>query len=536
MSKMLTEVNHNVLNKLKQGIDKVANAVKSTLGPSGNNVMIETLQGPIITKDGVTVARKIILEDKVENLACNLIKQIAVKTVDEAGDGTTTSTILAQSLFDEGCKNLPYINNKIQLKREIDNNINKVVDIIKKYSKDVSLDRNGDNLELINVATISANGDKEMGKVIVDAFKLVGKEGIISVEESASDGYSVDKTEGLQVDSGFVNPYFMTDTSKLKCEFKNPLIMLYNGELNSAKEIESVLVYVVENKSRPIVIFADGFSDSMQEVILKNKFQGAIQICLNKVSSYGSAKDAIYDDISAVTGAKVLDKNYNLSSNSDVKNLLGSCSKISINRSSTDIISHEELDKTLYNEVVLKIQNMIKETTNKNDLTRLNERLGKLVGGVAIISVGAKSVAEINEKKDRIDDSVCATRSALEEGILPGGGSLLYIASTELKDDGTIGYKVVREALKSPLKTLCSNCGKSFEYVEALLNQHNKYDIGLDFSKDNYNIINLLENGIMDPTKVTRVALESAGSIVGLLLTTDYTVTLKEELDQDSLV
>jgi len=530
MSKYTTNVEKDVLQVLKDGIDTVANAVKSTLGPSGKNVMIETLSGPIITKDGVTVARAITLEDKTKNLAASLIKKIAGKTVDEAGDGTTTATLLAQSLFNEGCKVLPYTNNRIQLNKDIERNIGKVIDIIKSQSKEVSIDSD----DITNVATISANGDKEMGKTITEAFRLVGKNGIISVEESSNNGYSVEKSEGLQVECGFVHPYFMTDTRKLECEFKNSLVMLFKGEIGSFKEIEKMIGYAFE-KGKPIVIFADGFSDNMVEITLTNRMQGKLQICLNKVPGFGHNKDAVYNDISAVTGAFIFGKGDDLSKYIPEASL-GVVAKININRNVSKIVSIDNLDKTKFNEVVAQINTMIEETSNKTEKSRLNERLGKLLGGVAIITVGGATAIEIHEKKDRVDDAVCATRAALEEGILPGGGATLYRASLKLEDDGTEGYRVVREALKSPLKTLCSNCGLSFEYVDALLKNQNHSDAGLDFSKSNYELVDLMKNGIIDPTKVTRVALESASSVVGLLLTTDYTITLNEILDQDNIV
>lgn len=531
---MLTNVEHDVIEKLKSGIDKVANAVKSTLGPAGNNVMIETLSGPIITKDGVTVAKSISLEEKTENLAASLVKKIATLTVEQAGDGTTTSTILAQSLFNEGCKLLKYTTNKIALKNEIISNIERVVKKLNDKTEIIELDQEGENKRLEQVATISANGDVEMGKTIVEAFKLVGKSGIISVEDNYENGYKVEKTEGLQIDCGFSNPYFMTDTTKLECEFMNAKIMIYKGPLTSVKPIENIINYVIKN-GLPLVIFAEDFSDMFQQILIKNKLQGTIQICLCKIPGWGQTRENTYDDISAVTGAFQFNKGDD-TLKFEPKETLGEVSKIIINRNVSKIIASDTLDKTKFNEIILKIQTMISETANRTEIERLNERLGKLVGGVAIIKVGGSTDVEIHEKKDRIDDAVCATRAALEEGILPGGGSTLYRIANSLEDDGTEGFKIVREALKSPIKTLCENCGLSYEYIDALLTSQNHINAGIDFSKGNYELVDLINQGIIDPTKVARVALETASSIVGLLLTTNYTITIAEKIDQEALV
>lgn len=519
------EGHDRVLDHLKVGVDTIANPVKSTLGPCGRNVLVSLRLGTQVTKDGVTVARSIEPKDAVEATAATLMKQIAIKAVDECGDGTTTSTILAQALFNEGVKVLPYVANRTKLKRSIETYVKQVVEQLKIFTQPVALE---DIERLKAIATVSANGDTEMAEAIVDAFTQVKGTGLITIEECGDDGYSVEKVDGFKTDSGFSHPYFMNDARTLTYEKKNPRILLMHKDVSSIKELLPLLESL---NGAPLVLFADSFSNSFQEVMIKNKLERGLDICLCKVQGYGDQKLDVYEELSAMTNARIFD------STADIKDLpeyIGTCDKIIVNKNETMVVAKQNRDCTTLNELVEKIQNQIKETKNEHDKEKFSNRLSKLVGGVAIIRVGGKTAAEIHERKDRVDDATNAVRSALAEGTIVGGGRAFHYLSSHLipniiqgQDEG---YRIVQEALKAPMKTLCENAGISFEYVDKIL-QDQPMEWGVNFAEEIKDPVDLRLAGIIDPVKVLRVALESAVSVVSLLLTTDYVVVLNEPVD-----
>lgn len=513
-----------VSKKIQKGLNVVANAVKSTLGPAGNTVLIDRKHlGTITTKDGVTVAKSIVLKDDVENIAATMLKQVAAKTVDEAGDGTTTATILAQALYNEGLKILPFIKNRNELKRQIEMKAEFIKDYIKNESKQVFLDKNGANLELLNIAKISANGDHEMANAIVEAFKMVGEDGIISVDDGVVDGYHVDHIDGLKVDAGMAHPYFMTDTRKLECEQHNALVLIVKDGVSSLQPLVPVLEYA-GSQGKSIAIFSDNFTEQVIELSLMNKMKAKLDINLIKVQGYGSNKDGIFEDVAAITGATIIDKN---TEPEELMNCLGQATKLISNKSETRIISDNK-DEVKFNEHLEMLKTQIDSEVNITNVDKLEARLSKLMGGVATIKVACKTPEEAHEAKDRLDDAINAVRSALEEGYVAGSGSVFFWASETLFDDGTEGYRVLKEALQAPLKTLCENAGVSYEYVTSLMkNSYSRQD-GVDFSKPELQLIDLPSNGIIDPAKVLRVALESAVSIVNLLLTSDNVITTVE--------
>ena len=529
IDKSWTDVYNNeghdrVLDKMKVGVDTIANPVKSTLGPAGRNVLVSLRMGTQVTKDGVTVARSIEPKDPVEATAANLMKQIAIKAVDECGDGTTTSTILAQALFNEGVKVLPYVANRTKLKRSIENHVKNIVEELKTWAQPVELE---DKDRLLQIATISANGDTDMAKAIVEAFTMVKGTGLITIEESGDDGYSVEKVDGFKVDSGYTHPYFMNDVRTLTYEKKNPRILLMNKDVSSVKDLLPVLEAL---NGTPLVIFADSFSNSFQEVMIKNKLERGLDICLCKVQGYGDQKLEVYDEIAAMTNARIFDSQSKLE---DLPSYLGICDKIVVNKNETMIVAKPNRDATTFNELVAKIQNQLQETKNEHDKEKYSNRLSKLVGGVAIIRVGGKTAAEIHERKDRVDDATNAVRSALGEGTIVGGGRAFHYISKHMSGDTVDeGFRIVQEALKAPLKTLCENAGVSYEYVDRMLDQTSPMEFGIDFSNDLEKTVNLVEEGVIDPVKVLRVALESAVSVVSLLLTTDYVIVLNQ-VDKD---
>lgn len=506
--------------KLQSGLNKVANAVKSTLGPAGNTVIIDRKYlGTATTKDGVTVAKSVVLLDDVENIAATMIKQVASKAVSEAGDGTTTATILAQALYNEGLKILPFIRNKYELKRSIEKYSKEVIDYIKCFSNEVSLGEEGTNINLENIAKISSNGDEEMAKAIVKAFEMVGEQGIISVDDGMTEGYVVDRTDGLKVDAGMTHPYFMTDARKLECEQNNVTVLLVKDGVSSLQPIVPVLEMVAQ-QGKPLAIFSDNFTDQVVELCLMNKMKAKLDIDLIKVQGYGANKDGIFEDIAAITGATPIDK---MTKPEELMECLGQATKIVSNKSETNIISDKK-DENKFNEHIEMLKTKLESEVNKTNKEKIENRISKLLGGVATIKVSKATPEEVHEAKDRLDDAINAVRAALEEGFVPGAGTMFYMASKALIDDGSEGYKVMKLALEAPLRTLCENTGFSFDYVKQLLSNQ-VCGQGIDFSKNEPAVTDLYVSGIIDPTKVLRVALESAVSIVNLLLTSNNIIT-----------
>lgn len=515
-----------VSQKLKVGLDKVANAVKSTLGPAGNTVIIDTIYaGTITTKDGVTVAKEITLEDEVENVAASMIKSVAEKTVNEAGDGTTTSTILAQALFNEGLKIQPFIKNRNQLKRSIEKYSKDVIEYIKSQAIPVKLDKDGENKHLFNIAKVSSNGDEEMAKIIVEAFKLVGEDGIISVDDGFDYGYKVEKIDGLRVDAGMAHLYFMTDARKQESEQTNVNVLIVREGVPSLQPYVSILEHVA-SRGESISIISSDFTEQVINIALQNKLKAKVNINLIKVQGYGSSRDATFEDIAAITGATIIDENVK---SENYKECLGRAKKIVSNKNESRIIS-ETTDEVRFNEHIETLKTQMSNAVAKRDIEKFEERISKLLGGVAIIKVGGKTEKESREAKDRLDDAINAVRSALEEGYVPGAGTIFFKSISELEDDGSEGYKVMTEILQAPLRTLCENSGESYEYVKSLLmNSKDKNNFGVNFAKSKVELSDLIEEGIIDPAKVLRVALESAVSISNLLLTSDTVVTQHQD-------
>lgn len=513
--------------KLQRGLNKVANAVKSTLGPAGNTVLIDRKYlGTATTKDGVTVAKSIVLKDDVENIAATMIKQVAAKAVDEAGDGTTTATILAQAIYNEGLKVLPYVKNRNDLKRSIEKYAKEVVERIKNSSMQITFDKNSDNIELYNIAKISSNGDSDMARAIVDAFKLVGKEGIISVDDGVVEGYVVDRVDGLKVDAGIAHPYFISDVRKLECEQNKPCVLLVKDGLDSFQPIIPVLE-MVGQQGKSITIFSDNFSEQVIELALANRMKAKLDICLVKIQGYGANKDGIFEDVSALTGSTPIDK---MTTPDDLLKCVGHADKIIANKNETNIIASDK-DELKFNEHIEMLKTKLETEVNKSNKDKIEDRISKLLGGVATIKVSKATAEEVHEAKDRLDDAINAVRAALEEGFVAGAGSVFYRLSYELYDDGfnTDGYRVMTEALRAPLKTLCENSGVSYDYVKQIP-EMKFINYGIDFSVDNGTVMpqDLVVAGIIDPAKVLRVALESAVSIANLLLTSDNVITTVE--------
>lgn len=518
--------------RLQRGLNKVANAVKSTLGPAGNTVLIDRKYlGTATTKDGVTVAKSITLKDDVENIAATMIKQVAAKAVDEAGDGTTTATILAQAIYNEGLKVLPYVKNRNDLKRAIEYYSKQVVERIKMSATPILFEKGVPSPELFNIAKISANGDSEMAQAIVDAFNVVGKEGIISVDDGVTEGYVVERVDGLKVDAGIAHPYFISDMRKLECEQNKPFVLLVKDGLDSFQPIIPVLE-MVGQQGKSIAIFSDNFNEQVIELALANRMKAKLDICLIKVQGYGANKDGIFEDIAALTGATPLDK---MTKPDDLMNCVGKADKIVTNKNETNIIASEK-DDVKFQEHISMLQTKLETEVNNTNKEKIETRISKLLGGVATIKVSKATAEEVHEAKDRLDDAINAVRAALEEGYVAGAGSVFNRISYELVDDGTMtdGYRVITEALRAPLKTLCENSGVSYEYIKQLP-EIKMINYGIDFSIDNTVVMptDLTLSGIIDPAKVLRVALESAVSIANLLLTSDNVITTVEVGNED---
>ena len=521
-----------VSQKLLKGINKVANPVKSTFGPAGKNVIIETVYaGAIATKDGVTVAKSIKLEDPVEDIAARLIKQVASKAVAEAGDGTTTSTILAQALYANGLKYASDTKNKNLLKKEIEELSAQVIDFIKSHAKLIQFDKEHPSDEILNIAKISSNGDNEMAKTILDAFSTVGVEGVISIDEGYGEGYCIEHVDGLRVNAGLAHPLFKTDERKSICEYKNASVLIVKDGISNLTNYKKVLEKAV-NASKPIVIISDMFTDQVITLAVTNKLRG-VQLALIKVQGYGMNKEATFEDIAALTGARIIDSNVK---EEDYLSCIGNVPKIIINKNETEIISDNK-QSVQFAEHIEKLKNLLEDSSNLQDKEKLSERIGKLIGGVAIITVKGKTDEEIHEKKDRVDDAVSAVRSAIEEGYIPGS-SVMFMNAAEIITSDRVSDKIMKAALEAPLKTLCENTGYSYDYVKSVIskaNEDNKtYTYGIDFSKNTKlpEPVELISHGIIDPVKVLRVALESAVSITNLLITSDNVITMvnKEEI------
>ena len=508
--------------QLKQGVDQLANAVKVTLGPKGRNVIIEKKFGaPQITKDGVTVAKEIELADAFQNTGAQLVKSVASKTGDDAGDGTTTATVLAQSIITTGLKNVAAGANPMDLKRGIDKAVAKVVEHIKAQSEQV-----GDNYDKIEqVATVSANNDEEIGKLIADAMKKVSKDGVITIEEAKSRETTIGVVEGMQFDRGYLSPYFVTNTEKMECEMENPLILIYDKKISSLQEFLPILNPAAQT-NRPILVIAEDVESEALTTLVVNRLRAQLRICAVKAPGFGDRRKAMLEDIAVLTGGVVISEEKGLKLEQATIEMLGSAEKVTITKDNTTIVGGKG-EKQNIQDRVNQIKNEIKNTTSDYDKEKLQERLAKLSGGVAVLYVGAASEVEMKEKKDRVDDALCATRAAIEEGIVPGGGVALIRAIDSLEAlegenaDETTGIKIIKRAIEEPLRQIVENAGlEGSVVVEKVRNQ--KGDFGYNARKDTYE--NLRESGIIDPAKVCRVALENAASIAGMFLTTECVI------------
>ena len=519
--------NMDARDLLKKGVDQLANAVKVTLGPKGRNVVIEKKFGaPQITKDGVTVAKEVELEDKFENTGAQLVKSVASKTGDDAGDGTTTATILTQAIVTEGLKNVTAGANPMDLKRGIDKAVAAVVDYIKAHAEQV--DDNYDKIE--QVATVSANNDAEIGKLLADAMRKVSKDGVITIEESKSRDTNIGVVEGMQFDRGYLSGYFMTDADKMECVMDNPYILLYDKKISNLKEFLPILQPAAES-GRPLLVIAEDVDSEALTTLVVNRLRGGLKICAVKAPGFGDRRKAMLEDIAVLTGGVVISEEKGLKLEEATLDMLGSADKITVTKDNTTIVNgHGE--KANIQERVAQIKNEIENTKSSYDKEKLQERLAKLAGGVAVLYVGANSEVEMKEKKDRVDDALCATRAAIEEGIVAGGGTTYIRALDALKDlqgenaDETTGIRIVERAIEEPLRQIVANAGGEGSVVVNKVRE-GEGDFGYNARKDIYE--DMRQAGIVDPAKVERVALENAASIAGLFLTTECVLVDKPE-------
>ena len=512
---------------LKSGVDQLANAVKVTLGPKGRNVVIGKKFGaPQITKDGVTVAKEIELECNFENAGAQLVKSVASKTGDDAGDGTTTATILAQSIVNEGLKNVAAGANPMDLKRGIDKAVEKVVAYIKEASEVV-----GDNYDKIEqVATVSANNDPEIGKLLADAMRKVSKDGVITIEESKTRETNIGVVEGMQFDRGYLSGYFVTDTDKMECVMENPYILLYDKKISNVKDFLPILQPAAES-GRPLLVIAEDVDSEALTTLVVNRLRAGLKICAVKAPGFGDRRKAMLEDIAVLTGGVVVSEEKGLTLDKTTLDMLGTAKKVNISKDNTTIVDGAGA-KDAIQERVAQIKNEISATKSSYDKEKLQERLAKLSGGVAVLYVGANSEVEMKEKKDRVDDALCATRAAMEEGVVAGGGTTYIRAQEPLasikgeNQDEQTGINIVCRAIEEPLRQIIENAGGEGAVVVNKVRE-GKGDYGYNARKDTYE--DLRTAGVIDPAKVARVALENAASIAGMFLTTECLIVDKPE-------
>ena len=508
---------------LKRGVDALANAVKVTLGPKGRNVVIEKSFGaPHVTKDGVSVAKEIELEDRVENMGAQMVKEVASKTNDIAGDGTTTATVLAQAIVREGLKNVAAGANPMDLKRGIDKAVVAVVENLKTQSKTV-----GDSTEMVKqVASVSANNDETIGSLIAEAFGKVGKEGVITVEEAKGIDTTVDVVEGMQFDRGYQSPYFVTNPEKMVAEVENPYILLVEKKISSMKELLPVLEPIAQSGKSLLIISEEVEGEALATLVV-NKLRGSLKIAAVKAPGFGDRRKAMLEDIAILTGGTVISEEQGFTMENVTLDMLGTAEKVTIDKDNTTVVNGGG-DEAKIKGRVAQIKAQMETTTSDYDREKLQERLAKLAGGVAVLYVGAASEVEMKEKKDRVDDALHATRAAVEEGIVAGGGVALVRAISALDNltgvnaDETTGIKIVKRAIEEPLRQIVANAGGEGSVIVAKVAEGSG-DFGYNAKTDEY--VNMLEAGIIDPTKVTRVALENAASVSGMLLTTECVIT-----------
>ncbi|MDR6624273.1 chaperonin GroEL [Caulobacter segnis] len=509
-------------DKMLRGVNILANAVKVTLGPKGRNVVIEKSFGaPRTTKDGVSVAKEIELADKFENLGAQMIREVASKTNDKAGDGTTTATVLAQAIVQEGLKSVAAGMNPMDLKRGIDKAVLVAVEEIKKSSKKVTT-----NAEIAQVGTISANGDKEVGEMIAKAMDKVGNEGVITVEEAKTAETELDVVEGMQFDRGYLSPYFITNADKMEVQLEEPLILLFEKKLSSLQPLLPVLEAVVQS-GRPLLIIAEDVEGEALATLVVNKLRGGLRVAAVKAPGFGDRRKAMLEDIAILTGAQVVSEDLGIKLESVSLDMLGRAKKVSITKDDTTIVDGVG-EKEAIEARISQIKRQIEDTTSDYDKEKLQERLAKLAGGVAVIRVGGSTEVEVKEKKDRVDDALNATRAAADEGIVPGGGTALLKASKALagltgdNDDQTAGIAIVRRALQAPIRQIAENAGVEGSIVVGKILENDSSSFGFNAQTEQY--VDLVVDGVIDPAKVVRTALQNAASVAGLMITTEAAI------------
>lgn len=520
-------------NKMKKGVDTLANAVKVTLGPKGRNVVIEKKFGaPQITKDGVTVAKEIELEDPIENMGAQMVKEVASKTADIAGDGTTTATVLAQSIISEGLRNVAAGANPMDLKRGIDKAVGAVVEHLKKQSVTIG----NDNGKIQQIASISANNDESIGKLIAEAMIKVGKEGVITVEEAKGTDTTVEVVEGMQFDRGYVSPYFVTNSEKMEADLENPYILIYDKKISTMKDILHILEKVAQS-GRPLLIISEDLEGEALATLVVNKLRGTLKVAAVKAPGFGDRRKEMLQDLAVLTKGTVISEEQGYKLEGVELASLGQASAITIDKDNTTIVGGKG-DKKAITARVNQIKAQIESTTSDYDKEKLQERLAKLSGGVAVLYIGAATEVEMKEKKDRVDDALHATRAAVEEGIVPGGG-VAYVRAIEsldkikgINDDENTGIQIIRRAVEEPLRQIVVNSGIEGSIVVQKIKEGKK-DFGFNARTEVYE--NLMAAGVIDPTKVTRIALENAASIAGMLLTTECVVSDKPEKDKPGM-
>ena len=513
--------------RLLAGVDVLANAVRITLGPKGRNVVLEKSFGsPRITKDGVTVAKEIELSDKFENMGAQMVKEVAQKTNDEAGDGTTTATVLAQAIVREGGKAVAAGMNPMDVKRGIDLAVTAVVEAIKKSSKKVST-----SAEVAQVGTIAANGDTEVGKMIADAMEKVGNEGVITVEEAKGLETELDVVEGMMFDRGYTSPYFITNADKMNCEMENPYILIHEKKLSGLQPLLPLLEQVVQ-AGRPLLVIAEEIEGEALATLVVNKLRGGMKVAACKAPGFGDRRKAMLEDIAVLTAGQVISEDLGIKLENVTVDMLGTAKKVIITKEETTIVEGAGKKKDIEGRCA-QIRAQIDETTSDYDKEKLQERLAKLAGGVAVIRVGGATETEVKERRDRVDDALHSTRAAVEEGVVPGGGAALLYAARSLKnvkganDDQKVGVDIVRRALQTPLRQIVENAGEDGAVVAGKLLDQNDTTRGFDAQNGEYT--NMIKAGIIDPTKVVRTALQDAASVAGLLITTEAMVAEKPE-------
>mgnify|MGYP001457777775 FL=1 len=527
---MAKEIHFNTESRenLRKGVDILANAVKVTLGPKGRNVILDKKFGaPTVTKDGVSVAKEIDLKDPVENMGAQLVKEVASKTADDAGDGTTTATVLAQAIFNTGIKNVAAGANPMDLKRGIDKAVQEVVKNLQSQSKDIK-----DSSEISQVATVSANNDHEIGKMIADAMNKVGKDGVITVEEAKGTETEVKTVEGMQFDRGYLSPYFVTNSDKMEAELENPYILIYDKKISAMKELLPVLE-AVSQTGKPLLIIAEDIEGEALATIVVNKIRGALKVAAVKAPGFGDRRKAMLEDLAILTGGTVISEERGYKLESATIDYLGTAEKVNIDKDNTTVVSGAGKKDDIVARVN-QLKKQIDTTTSEYDKEKLQERLAKLSGGVAILYVGAATEVEMKEKKDRVDDALHATRAAVQEGIVAGGGTAFLRSVSSLdklnleNDDQNTGVLIVKTALESPIRTIVENSGGEGSVIIQKIKE-GKGDYGYNAAIDKFE--SMFKAGIIDPTKVSRLALENAASIAGLLITTECVVVDEPETE-----